>query len=375
MDFDYSEEQLLMQSEARRFLASACNLDVVREVLNSSEKSYSPDLWKQIAEMGWLGAGIPEKYGGLGLGSTELCAIAEELGRALAPVPFSTTQYLFAQALLIAGSEEQKERYLPDVASGELIGSFATVEGPSEVSLDTIVTSTGLTGVKIPVTDGDIARFAVVLATDKGQESLYIIDLTSPGVVRSMLSSLDPTRSIAKLELTDVACELLGELGKGRQLKQHIYDRSAVFVAFEQLGGADAVLDATKSYALERYAFGRPIGSYQALKHRMAHMYVRNQVARSNAYYGAWALDSDTGMLPRAAAAARVAASDAYWFASKESIEIFGGMGTTWEANCHLFYRRAKHLSLLVGQPERWRERLAAELESSLPKVSSECRS
>jgi alkylation response protein AidB-like acyl-CoA dehydrogenase len=145
-----------------------------------------------------------------------------------------------------------------------------------------------------------------------------------------------------------------------------IYDRAATYIAFEQVGGADRCLEMTRDYALERYAFGRPIGSYQAIKHKLADFYILNQLARSHAYYGAWALGEGNAQLARAASAARVAASEAYWFAAKEMIQIFGGIGTTWDADCHLHYRRSKHLATMVGGPPLWRERLVADLEHAL---------
>jgi alkylation response protein AidB-like acyl-CoA dehydrogenase len=182
-------------------------------------------------------------------------------------------------------------------------------------------------------------------------------------VTRRPLRTLDPTRSAAALDFADAPAEPLGAAGDGPALLRTIFDRAAAFMAFEQLGGADRALEMARDYALERHAFGRPIGSYQAVKHRLADMYIRNQIARSHAYYGAWALGAGGAEMGRAAAAARIAAADAYWYASKEAIEIFGGIGATWEADCHLFYRRAKQLSLAVGAPSLWKERLVAELE------------
>jgi alkylation response protein AidB-like acyl-CoA dehydrogenase len=339
---------------------------VVRGVLDDPATSYDAGLWKAVAEQGWLGAAIPEEFGGLGLGGIELCAIAEELGRALAPIPFASTVYFVAEALLLAGSTEQKARWLPRIAAGEVIGAFATVERPgvlTDAQVQARVDGGRLTGVKVPVTDGDVASLAVVLAREAGQTALYLVDLTGEGVARETLKTLDPTRGAAKLIFTGAPAERLGEPGEGLTLAEAVLNRAAVLLAFEQVGGADRALEMAKAYALERYAFGRPIGGYQAIKHKLADIYIKNELARSNAYYGAWALGDGAAELPVAAAAARVAACEAFWFASKENIQTHGGMGFTWAVDCHLFYRRAQQLGLVAGGAKAWKERLVSQLE------------
>ncbi|HXQ45599.1 MAG TPA: acyl-CoA dehydrogenase family protein [Caulobacteraceae bacterium] len=366
MNFDYSDDQKFLKTEARKFLDAECPVKLVRGVLDDAKRSYDEGLWRKIAEQGWLGAAIPERFNGLGLGRIELCAIAEELGRACAPVPFASTVYFLAEALMLAGSEEQQAKYLPKIAAGELIGAFATSEGPgaySEANIKAAVDGGKLTGVKVPVTDGDIADVAVVLAKEGGRSGLYLVDLTGAGVTRETLATLDPTRGVAKLTFAGAAAERLGPAGEGAALAEGVMDRAAVLLAFEQLGGADRCLDMAKAYALERYAFGRPIGGYQAIKHKLADVYVKNELARSNAYYGAWALNVGAPELPVAAAAARVAASEAFWFASKENIQTHGGMGFTWEVDCHLYYRRSRQLALVAGAPKVWKERLVRQLE------------
>ena len=366
MDFDYSEEQKQLQQEARRFLLDRCPPSAVRAVLDNSAVSFDRHLWAGMAELGWLGAVIPEVHGGLGLGYVELCAIAEELGRAVAPVPFASTLYFFAEALLQAGSPAQQAQWLPKIARGELIGCFATAEGPGRPSgaLTAVVEAGRITGVKIPVTDGDIADVAIVLASAAEAPGLYLVDLGQTSVERTPLSSLDGSRSVAILTFTGARAEPLGEKGAGLRLVDRILQRAAVLLAFEQIGGADRCLQMARDYALQRYVFGRPIGSFQAIKHRLADMYVKNELARSNAYYAAWALDTDAGELPIAAASARLAASDAFDFAAKETIQIYGGMGFTWEADAHLLFRRARQLSLVAGAPAAWAERLVAALSS-----------
>jgi alkylation response protein AidB-like acyl-CoA dehydrogenase len=217
----------------------------------------------------------------------------------------------------------------------------------------------------VPVMDGDVADFAVVVASEGGGRArLFLVDLTGPGVSRSTVATVDPTRSHARIVLDDVAGEPLGAAGQGWPLVERLLDRAAVLVAFEQLGGAQAALDMARAYALGRFAFGRQIASFQAIKHKLADMYVGIELARSNAYYGAWALSKDAPELGVAAAAARVAASEAYYQAAKENIQVHGGMGFTWEFDCHLHYRRAKLTGLMLGSARRWKDLLVARLEA-----------
>jgi hypothetical protein len=366
MDFDFSDDQKFLKTEARKFLEARCGVAVVRGVLDDGAKAYDAGLWKAVAGQGWLGVNIPEAHGGLGLGGVELCAIAEELGRALAPIPFASTVYFVAEALMLAGSEAQKAKWLPKIAAGEVIGCFATVERPgvlTEAQVQAKVEGGKLTGVKLPVTDGDVADLAVVLAKHAGRSSLYLVELAGAGVAREVLTTLDPTRSAARLVFTGATAEPLGDAGEGMALAEAVLDRAAVMLAFEQVGGADRALEMAKDYAMQRYAFGRPIGSYQAIKHKLADIYIKNELARSNAYYGAWALGAGGAELPLAAAAARVAACEAFWFAAKENLQTHGGMGFTWDVDCHLYYRRAQQLGLVAGGAKAWKERLVSQLE------------
>ena len=366
MNFDFSDDQKAIKSEARRFLEARCPTTKARAVLDDPAKSYDAEVWKEVAAQGWLGTAIPEAYGGLGLGHLELCVIAEELGRALAPIPFGSTAYFVAEALMLAGSEAQKQAWLPKIAAGETIGCFASVERPgalTEAQVQARVDSGKLTGAKLPVTDGDIADVAVVLAREGGQLSLFLVELGGAGVTRETLQTLDPTRGVAKLTFAGAVAERLGEAGEGLSLAEALLERAAVLLAFEQLGGADRALEMAKGYALERYAFGRPIGSYQAIKHKLADMYVKNELARSTVYYGAWALETGASELPLAAAQSRVAASEAYWYAAKENLQTHGGIGFTWQMDCHLFYRRSQQLGLVAGGTKAWKERLVQQLE------------
>ncbi len=366
MNFDFSDDQKFLKSEARKFLDANCGAGKVRAVLDDERKAYDQALWRAVAGQGWLGAAIPEEHGGLGLGHLELCVIAEELGRAVAAIPFASTVYFLAEAVMLAGDEAQKAEILPKIAAGELIGALATSEGPGVLtpgSMKTTVSSGKLNGVKIPVTDGDIADLCLVIAKENGQPGLYLVDLNAAGVTREAVKTLDPTRDAARLTFKDAPARRLGPAGEGFALLEQVLDRAAILLSFEQCGGADKCLEMAKAYALERYAFGRVIASYQAIKHKLADMYVKNELARSNSYYGAWALNTNAAEMPIAASAARIAASEAFWFASKENIQTHGGIGFTWEMDCHLYYRRSRQLSLVAGAPRVWKERLVSHLE------------
>lgn len=365
MNFDFSDEQKQMRDEARKFLSEQCPPKAVREVLDG-KAPYDKALWKGLAEMGFLGVAIPEQFGGAGAGHLELCVIAEEMGRALAPVPFSSTVYLAAEALLIAGSDAQKQKWLPKIASGDAIGTLALFEGKGNPSPKAVkLTANGgvLNGVKKPVADGAIADFAVVAARtgSSGRESdisLFIVDLKAGGVEIKSLTNIDLTRGQAEITFKDAKAEPLGAVGEGWGVITQVLDRAAVLMAFEQVGGADRALEMGRDYALDRIAFGRPIGSFQAVKHMLADMYVSATLARSNCYYGAWALSTNAGELPEAAAAARISATQAFQHCAKNNIQVHGGMGFTWEFDCHMYYRRANAVALGLGSLSYWEDAL-----------------
>ncbi len=369
MNFEFSEEQLMLRDQARSFLAEHCPTRVVRAVLDSDDH-YDASLWQQVADMGWTATVIPEAYGGLGLSYYELSIIAEELGRAVAPIPFSSSVYLASEALLAFGSETQKQQWLPKLASGELIGTVAFTETAGRLDASNIGTrfdNGALDGCKLPVADGVIADVAIVLAADSSGVSLYLADLTGQGVHRESVRTFDASRGLASLSFDGVIAELLGEQGAGITAVEQLHDRAAVLFAWEQVGLADAALEQAKQYALERFAFGRAIGSYQAIKHKLANVYVKNTLARSNGYYGAWALQANGPELKQAAATARVAGIQASTFAAEENIQTHGGMGFTWEFDCHFYYRRAKLLSLVIGSEALWQNRLVDALAPQQP--------
>jgi alkylation response protein AidB-like acyl-CoA dehydrogenase len=366
LNFDFSDEQKALKEEARKFLTAKCPADRVRALNEEGSSGHDAELWSQIVEQGWTGAAIPEAHGGLGLGYLELCCIAEELGRSAAAVPFASSIYFFAEAVLLAGSKRQKEALLPGIVTGEVIGTMASSERAGPVTADSIeaeVRDGKLYGTKLPVADGSVATHAVVLAKEGGKPGLFIVSLAGDGITCEALRMIDQARNGAKIAFNGAPAERLGTAGEGITLFDAINDRAAVLLAFEQVGGSDRCLEMARDFAMERIAFGRPIAGYQAIKHRLADMYAGNTLARGNAYYGAWALNTNAAELPIAAAGARISASDAYWFAAKENVQVHGGMGFTWEVDCHLHYRRSQHLALVAGSTRIWKERLVSRLE------------
>ena len=369
MNFEFSDEQNLLRDQARGFLTDNCPPDVVRRVLDG-EEPWAEGLWKQIVEMGWTATAIPEEFGGLGLSHLELVVIAEELGRCAAPVPFSSSVYLATEAILAAGSQAQKEQWLPKLAAGEVIGTLAYAEGAGQTTAGTLsakVNGGKLSGSKTVVADAQIAQLMVVAAhCDSGDgASLYLVDMSDSGVSCEPVKTLDPTRPHANVTFNGATAELLGGEGQGWTQLEKLFDRAAVLFAWEQLGGSEACLEMAKNYALGRFAFGRAIASYQAIKHKLADMYVKNTLARSNAYFGAWALATDAAELPLAAATARVGSTQAYYFSSKENIQTHGGMGYTWEFDCQFYYRRSKLLAVAIGSENVWQEKLLQAAEQS----------
>jgi len=369
MNFDFSDDQKLLKEQVKKMLGDKCGLDRVRKVLDGDEP-FAKDVWDGLVEMGLMGTAIPEEYGGLGLGALELSVIAEELGRSAAPVPFSSSVYLATEALVVAGSEEQKQNWLPKLSAGDVIGTFAMSEGTVAASPRTVETSFAggkLNGTKIPVPDGDIADFAIVLVNTGGAGdralSLAIVDLKAAGVSIEPVKTIDPTRSHATLTFKDAPAELIGKEGEGWATTNTVFDSAAILMAFEQIGGAEAAMWMARDYALERYAFGRLIGSYQAIKHKIADMYVKLELARSNCYYGAMMLNDKGAELPEAAAAARIAATEAYRFAAQENIQVHGGIGYTWEADTQFYFRRSKLLALALGSVLEWKDKLVTRLE------------
>ncbi len=364
MNFDFSDEEKLIRDQTGRFLDDHCKPDAVRGVLEGKD-SYSRELWKGLADMGLMATAIPEAYGGVGSGYLSLCVIAEQLGAHLAPVPMSSSIYLAAEAITLFGDETQKEAWLPRLATGDTIGTLAAVETLEEMTPESIATESDgktISGTKLIVPDGGIADIAVALARSTGGLSLFIVDLNDSAVSRTNVDTVDPSKNSASITFNGATAELLGEAGRGWDMVQDIYSRAAVLFAFEQIGGAQKALDMAVDYAKQRFAFGRPIGSFQGLKHMMADMYVALKLAESNCYYAAWALANDAQDLNTAAATARVSATQAFQLCSRDNIQVHGGVGFTWEVDCHLFYRRSNYLTLVLGGLSVWENRLIESL-------------
>jgi alkylation response protein AidB-like acyl-CoA dehydrogenase len=366
MNFDFSEDQKLLQHTAREYLAEYSPLAVCRDVLES-DKPYAADLWKGTAEMGWQGAVIPESHGGAGFGHLELAMIAQEVGRALAPIPFGSSVYVATEALLRFGNDEQKKAWLGKLASGEAIGTFAFAEKPGQNAADQVeasVSGGSLSGQKAPVLDGDVANFAVVAAQGDGGLSLYIVDLEGDGVTRTPIRSFDPSRSQAKIRFDGAPAQLLGQAGAGAAQVDALLDRAAVLMGFEQLGAAEAAFESTIEFAKGRYAFGRSIASFQAIKHKLADLWCEIELARSNCYYGAWAISNEDPELSVAACLSRIQATRALDLVTVDLVQIHGGVGYTWEYDCHLFYRRAKLLGAALGNAKSWKNKLVTRLQA-----------
>jgi alkylation response protein AidB-like acyl-CoA dehydrogenase len=374
MNFDFSDDQKTLQKAVHEHLARECPLTECRRGLETAQFGYSQKVWRGAAEMGWLGTAIPEAYGGAGLGYLELALVAEEVGHALAPIPLSSSIYLVAEALLLAGSEAQKQQYLPKLASGELIGAFAGSEGPGRLATERIATRYDggrVSGTKLPVCDGAGAGLYLVTAEQGGHVRLALVE-AGAGVKATTVGALDASRPQARLVLTGARAELLGETGADFASVERLLDRAATLLAFEQLGAATRAFELTRSFTMDRYVFGRPIASFQAIKHRLADLFVDIELARSNACFAAWALSSGSSELALAAPTARIAASVVCDLAAVEMVQMHGGIGFTWESDAHLFYRRSKHLSLLLGSPSEWRDKLIVRLAKERAEIASE---
>jgi alkylation response protein AidB-like acyl-CoA dehydrogenase len=381
VNFAFTQEQEELRSAARGFLADHSTSEQVRRAMESA-LGYDPEVWKRIAsELGWPAVAIPEAYGGLGLGAVELTALMEEMGRVLLCAPFFSSVCLAGNALLSAGSEEQKREFLPAIAEGRRLATLAWT-GPSGAPGAAGIAATvrptarrqggefALRGAWRFVLDGLGADLLVVAARREGSTgeegvSLFAIPSDTPGVERRALPTMDPTRRLAEVILRDVrvpASALMGEEGEGWRPLGRALDRAAVALAAEQVGGAQSCLDISVAYAKERVQFGRPIGSFQAIQHKCADMMVAVESARSASYYAACVAADDAENLPVAASLAKAACSDAYFRCAAESIQIHGGVGFSWEYDLHLYFKRARSTEVFLGDPAYHRERVARHL-------------
>ncbi len=362
VNFDFSDEQNMLRDQARRYLGEASSKENVRKWLDSKTTA-TATLWQALAEMGWLGAAIDEDHGGLGLGGLELCVLAEELGRALTPVPFFSTVCVAAELLQRCPAAPRRDGLLGAIAAGTAIVSLtngleqaiATGHGLPQWS-DGVVS-----GVCERVPDLMEATALLTIAREPdGTLVVLAVAADAAGVGRQALAGFDDLRPHGRLTLASAAAEVLLRGTEAASLLEKIRDRAAIYTAFEQVGTAESAMSLAREYTLQRYAFGRPLAGNQAVKHRLADMLVKNELARSNAYYGAWALVNDESALPQAAAAARLSATEALIFAAEEGLHLHGGIGYTWEADCHLYLRRARLLAVSLGGAAAWSRRLLA---------------
>jgi len=372
MNFAFTEEQQELRAAARSFLAEASSSERVRAAM-ASDLGYDPEIWKRIAsELGWPAAIVPEDCGGLGLGAVELIALTEVMGEALLCSPFFATVCLAAQAVLGAGGAEQRQRWLAPIAEGQARAALATSEpglAHDEVALEARREGDGyrLEGAKRYAIDGASADWLVVSARAPGTRgddgiSLFVVPGDADALERRALPTMDQTRRQAELRFAGVRVPVaarLGEEGAGAAPLRRALDLGAIALAAESVGGAQRCLDLSVAYAKQREQFGRPIGSFQAIKHKCADMMVKVETARSAAYYAACAAAEDAPDLPIAASLAKSYCSEAYYHCAAEMIQIFGGVGFTWEYDPHLYFKRARASESLLGTPAWHRERVA----------------
>ncbi|HEY5265940.1 MAG TPA: acyl-CoA dehydrogenase family protein [Acidimicrobiales bacterium] len=366
MNFGFSEEQEELRKMVRRFLEEKSPESEVRRLMASAE-GYDPAVWAQMAnELALQGLGIPEEFGGQGYGPVELYVVFEEMGAALFCSPYFSTVALAANALLFVGSDVDKATYLPGIASGETIATVALTDDAGGWDLSTTsTTATGsgedfvLDGVRSYVTDGSTASLILVPAMSAKGLSLFAVAGDAKGLTRESLSTMDQTRKQSRLEFKSTPATLVGEEGGALAGLKATLQVAAAALAAEQVGGAQRVLDASVEYAKNRVQFGRPIGSFQAIKHKCADMLLDVESAKSAAYYAAWSAQERNDELPIAASLAKSFCSEAYFHCAAENIQIHGGIGFTWEHPAHLYFKRAKSSELFLGDPAYHRELLA----------------
>ena len=377
MDFAFTEEQLELREMARAFLAEHSGSEQVRAAMETSE-GYDAKVWQQLAqELGWTAVAIPEEFGGLGLGQIELIALAEVMGEALLCSPFFATVCLAAAAIMQAGNDAEKQALLPGIAEGTTRAALAVTERNGRIGPDGIEALARrdgdgflLSGSKHFVVDGHTADLIVLAARSEGSTgeagiSLFSLPAETPGLSRTALPTMDATRRLAAIELEDVrvgAEALLGEEGAAWPSIDRAHQLAAVALAAEQVGGAQRCLDMAVEYSKEREQYGRPIGSFQALKHKMANMMVATEAARSAVYYAACAAAERTDNLPAVSSMAKAVASDTYMRCAGDALQIFGGVGFTYEYDIQLYFKRARGGASLLGDSAYHRERVACEI-------------
>ncbi|MCB0994450.1 MAG: acyl-CoA/acyl-ACP dehydrogenase [Acidimicrobiales bacterium] len=369
MNFAFSEEQEQLRQFVRQFLEDKSSEATVRELM-ATEKGYDDKVWAQMADqLGLQSLTIPEEHGGQGFGYVELIVVLEEMGRALLCAPYFSTVVLAANTLIHAGDDAAAAELLPGIASGETVATLAFTEENGrwdEAGITMEATADGdawkLNGTKMYVLDGHTANLILVAARTGSGVSLFRVDGDAAGLTRTALATMDQTRKQAKLEFSNTPATLIGTEGGGWAVLERVLDLAAVALAAEQVGGAQMCLDMAVQYAKDRVQFGRPIGSFQAIKHKCADMLLEVESAKSAAYYAGWCASELNDELPSVASLAKAYCSEAYFHASAENIQIHGGIGFTWEHPAHLYFKRAKSSELLFGDPSYHRELLAQRI-------------
>ena len=377
MDIGFTEEQELLRASARRFLENECPSAFVRQRMAEPE-AMTEVFWQKLAEQGWFGILYPEEAGGSGLGLVDIAVLMEEMGRAVMPGPFFSTVLLGGAAILEAGSQGQQQEWLPRIAAGAAKVSLAWTE-PNARWDATGIMATGremaagfaLSGTKLFVPDAHLSDALVVAvrtrdgSTMEDGVSLFLVPKDTPGLAVTLLPTIDETRKLCEVRLDNVAltlAALLGDKHGGWPALARVLDRATVALCAEMCGGAQRVLDMTTAYAKIRIAFGKPIGSYQAVKHRAADMLVDVENAKSLTYYAAWAIDEGLTEAPLAVSMAKAYASDAYRKVAGAGIQLHGGIGFTWEHDLQLYFKRAKASEVAFGDATWHRERVARML-------------
>lgn len=365
MDLAFSAEQDEIRDEFRRALAGATPRAALERLADPS-CSMDGTLWSRLGELGWLATAVPEQYGGSGLDEITLCVLAEEVGRAMAAIPFNASIGGFALGLNLAADTDTKATLLPRVAQGDAIGVMLGSDcwqGQPQVHARSDGGAT-LSGRALNVLDGASATHALACVQGAQGGNLVLIDLACAVRQAGPAQALDPLHPAASFAFDAVPVHRLASGDSADRLWNEMLNRHALLVAFEQLGGAEAALQMAREHVLNRYAFGRPIASFQAIKHMLADMLVSIDLARSNCYFGASALAMDGDALAEAAAVARISATDAFRLCARSNIQAHGALGVTWESDCHLYYRRAQALAGSPGNARFWKERLIALLRN-----------
>lgn len=377
MNFGFTEEQDMLRDATRKFLDTECPTTFVRKMM-ADDTAHATELWKKIAELGWCGIIVPEEYGGSGGSFLDLVVILEEAGRSLLPGPFFATALLGAPAILAGGSADQKSVLLPKVAAGEVVLTLALAEksGRHDAAGVTLAASAKggdfvLSGEKLFVPDAHVADQLIVAArTGQGSSpedgiTLFVVDAKAPGVSISQLKTVDMTRRQCHVALQDVGVagsQVLGEVGKGWPILHRVLDQAMAGLCAEMVGTGQQALDMAVTYAKERVQFGKPIGSFQAVKHKCVDMMVQVENARSLTYYAAWTVDEDVPEARQSVPMAKAYCSDMCKTVTSEAIQVHGGIGFTWEHDMHLFYRRGLASEAAFGSAPVHREVVAQAL-------------